>query len=61
MKCFGTFIEGLFARTAELNSDVVSKSFSTNSIVFTAKLQEKESRKNSRNNDLMFYSKSQRY
>ena len=59
MKCFGTFINGLFARTAELNSDVVSKSFSTNSIVFTAKLQERESRKNSRNNDIMFYSKSQ--
>ena len=59
MKCFGTFINGLFARTAELNSGVVSKSLSTNSIVFTAKLQERESRKNSKNNDLMFYSKSQ--
>ena len=56
MKCLGTFIDGLFARTAELNSDVVSKSFSTNSIVFIAKLQGRESRKNSRNNDLMFYS-----
>ena len=59
MKCFGTFINGLFARTAELNFDVVSKLFSTNSIVFRAKLQERESRKNKRNKDIMFYSKSQ--
>ena len=58
MKCLGTFIEGLFARTAELNSDVGSKSFSTNSIIFTAKLDERDSRKNNKNSDLIFYSKS---
>ena len=59
MKCSGTFIEGLFARTAELNSDVGSKSFSTNSkTVFTSKLQERGSRKNSRNKNLMSYAQS---
>ena len=59
MKCSGTFIEGLFARTAELNSDVGSKSFSINSkIVFTAKLQEREPRKNSRNKNVMSYAQS---
>ena len=59
MKCSGTFIEGLFARTAELNSDVDSISFSINSkIVFTAKLQERESRKNSRNKNVMSYAQS---
>ena len=59
MKCSGTFIEGLFARTAELNSDVDSISFSINSkIVFTAKLQERESRKNSRNKNVISYAQS---
>ena len=61
MKCPGSFLKGLFARTAELNPDVESELFSPNSIVFNAKIQEREFRKNSMNKNLMFYSQSQLY
>ena len=46
MKCSGNFIMGLFARTAELNVDVDLRLCPLNSIVFTAKLQERLTRKN---------------
>ena len=45
MKCSGNFIMGLFARTAELNVDVDLRLCPLNSKVFTAKLQERLTRK----------------